>query len=257
MSPVWLNATRARALTARAMLDAAAVMAPPRVRGVVAQPRHRDLARLGGPDDPRHRLHRDDRVLADARLSGQHHARPPRPAPRSPRRRPPPGSGRAFSIIESSIWVATMTGLACSRHSCTARFCTSGTCSSGKLHAEVAAGHHEPVEGVDDRVEPRHRLRLLYLRDDRDPASDLVHDLVDELDVVGRPHEGQRDEVHPEVEREPQVVSVLFGQSRHAHRDVGQRHALVVGDLAALDDQADDVDRRPPRRPRPRPCRRR
>jgi hypothetical protein len=39
--------------------------------------------------------------------------------------------GRAFSIIESSIWVATMTGFACSRHSCTARFCTSGTCSSG------------------------------------------------------------------------------------------------------------------------------
>ncbi len=39
--------------------------------------------------------------------------------------------GREFSIIESSIWVATMTGLAFSRHSCTARFCTSGTWSSG------------------------------------------------------------------------------------------------------------------------------
>jgi hypothetical protein len=33
--------------------------------------------------------------------------------------------------MESSIWVATMTGFAFSRQSCTARFCTSGTWSSG------------------------------------------------------------------------------------------------------------------------------
>ena len=39
--------------------------------------------------------------------------------------------GNEFSIIESSIWVATMTGLAFSRQSWTARFCSIGTCSSG------------------------------------------------------------------------------------------------------------------------------
>ncbi|CKU69584.1 Uncharacterised protein [Mycobacterium tuberculosis] len=39
--------------------------------------------------------------------------------------------GREFSIIESSIWVATMTGLAFSRAIWMARFCTSGTSSSG------------------------------------------------------------------------------------------------------------------------------
>jgi hypothetical protein len=39
--------------------------------------------------------------------------------------------GREFSIIESSICVATITGLAFSRQSCTACFCTSGTWSSG------------------------------------------------------------------------------------------------------------------------------
>ena len=39
--------------------------------------------------------------------------------------------GRELVIIESSIWVATMTGLAFSRAIWIARFCTSGTCSSG------------------------------------------------------------------------------------------------------------------------------
>ena len=39
--------------------------------------------------------------------------------------------GREFSIIDSSIWVATITGLAFSRAIWMARFCTSGTSSSG------------------------------------------------------------------------------------------------------------------------------
>ena len=39
--------------------------------------------------------------------------------------------GREWVIIDSSIWVATMTGLALSRQTWTARFCTIGTSSSG------------------------------------------------------------------------------------------------------------------------------
>ena len=39
--------------------------------------------------------------------------------------------GRELSIIDSSIWVATITGLAFSRAIWMARFCTSGTSSSG------------------------------------------------------------------------------------------------------------------------------
>ena len=39
--------------------------------------------------------------------------------------------GRGLTIIESSIWVATITGFAFSRHRWIARFCTSGTRSSG------------------------------------------------------------------------------------------------------------------------------
>ena len=39
--------------------------------------------------------------------------------------------GTGLSIIDSSICVATMTGLAMRRQSSTARFCTIGTASSG------------------------------------------------------------------------------------------------------------------------------
>ncbi len=39
--------------------------------------------------------------------------------------------GREAPIIDSSIWVATMTGLAISRAAATVAFWTSGTCSSG------------------------------------------------------------------------------------------------------------------------------
>ena len=39
--------------------------------------------------------------------------------------------GRLDVTMLSSIWVATITGLAAARDSSMARFCTSGTCSSG------------------------------------------------------------------------------------------------------------------------------
>ena len=79
--------------------------------------------------------------------------------------------GREFSIIDSSIWVATMTGLAFSRAIWMARFWTSGTCFERQLDAEVAARHHDRVEGEHDRLEVVDRLRLLQLGDHRHPRA--------------------------------------------------------------------------------------
>ena len=53
------------------------------------------------------------------------------------------------------------------------------------LHAEVAAGDHEAVEGLDDLVEVVDRLRLLDLGDDGHGDALLVHDLAHVLDVGG------------------------------------------------------------------------
>ena len=60
-----------------------------------------------------------------------------------------------------------------------------------QLDSEIAAGDHEAVERVDDLVEIVHRLRLLDLGDDRDPATHLVHDLVDEIGVARAADERQ------------------------------------------------------------------
>ncbi len=169
---------------------------------VVLQPRHLDVAGLGGVDDPGHRLHRDDRVLADTGLAGEHER------VRAVEHRVGDvgglGPGRARAVnhrVEHlgrhdhrlGLFAAQLHGpLLHHRH-----------LLQRQLDTEVTARHHEPVESMHDRLEGGHGLRLLDLRDDRDPTPDLVHDLVDELDVVGRAHERQGHQVDAEVQREP------------------------------------------------------
>jgi hypothetical protein len=113
------------------------------------------------------------------------------------------------------------------------------------LHAEVAAGDHDGVEGVDDLFEVVDRLRLLHLGDDRQAHAELVHDRVYVFDVARAAHEGQGDHVGAHAglvlaQRPAQVGHVLVGQRRHGDRDAGQVDALVVGDLAAFDGHALD-----------------
>ena len=65
-----------------------------------------------------------------------------------------------------------------------------------------------------------------------DPTPELA-------DVVGGAHEGERDEVDAELEREREVVEVLRRQRRDRQRHAGKVHALVRADGAADDDGAD------------------
>ena len=103
----------------------------------------------------------------------------------------------------------------------------------GRLHAQVAPGHHDPVEGLDDGVEPFQRLGPLELGDDRHPHADLFHHRPDGGGVAGGAHERQRHEVDPEAEGEAEVVDVLVGEGRAAHRHAGEVHPAVVPDRAA------------------------
>ena len=111
----------------------------------------------------------------------------------------------------------------------------------GHFHTEVTTGDHDAVEGGDDVEEVLHRLGLLDLGDDRDAHADLVHDLVDVLDVIGVAHEGQGDEVSTDLEGPAQVLTVLLAQGRHGDGNAGQVDALVVGDVAGHLDLGDDV----------------
>ena len=144
--------------------------------------------------------------------------------------------GRRSETIESSMWVATITGLAACRHRSMARFCTKRNLLQRHLHTEVTAGHHQSVERADDRRQVRNRLGFLEFRHDRHPLADLVHDGVRELDLLGSPDERHGDHVDTEFERELQVLDVLLGQRRNADRNARQRNALVVADGPAVHD---------------------
>src|SRR3954453_20393121 len=104
------------------------------------------------------------------------------------------------------------------------------------LDAEVAAGDHDGVVGVEDVVEPADRLRLLELRhDERAPACHLAP-----LRHVLRPRdEGHADPVDAGVDRRFEVGAVLLGHGRDRDLGVGQVHALAVRDPAADRDPRD------------------
>ena len=53
--------------------------------------------------------------------------------------------GTGLEIIDSSIWVATTTGLPARRDVRVICFCTPGTFSQRHLDAEIAARHHQRI----------------------------------------------------------------------------------------------------------------
>ena len=150
--------------------------------------------------------------------------------------------GTGAVIIDSSIWVATTTGLPARRGGADDLLLHAGHRLERHFDAEVAARHHEGVGELDDFVEPLHRLRLLDLGHDAGAAAgELAH-----FDhVFGALHEGQRDPVDVGLDDGVEIGAILLGQRAHRKLGVGQADALLVGELAAGDD--DRLDR---------PCRR-
>ena len=119
------------------------------------------------------------------------------------------------------------------------------------LDAEVAASDHHRVGLLEDLVERVHRLRLLDLRDHVRMRAGLLDQGAQVAHVGSRAHEGERDEVHAELERKLEVVHVLARDRGNRDRDAGQVHALVRGDDTAFDHRAaraaglDAVDAQP------------
>ena len=66
----------------------------------------------------------------------------------------------------SSICVAMITGLRCRWQTAMIRFCTTGTVGDVDLDAQVAAGDHHGVGGLDDLFEVLEGLGLFDLGDD-------------------------------------------------------------------------------------------
>ncbi len=111
------------------------------------------------------------------------------------------------------------------------------------LDAKIAARHHDGVGEVDDLVNIANGGGLFDLRHDSGAPGDK---LLDFGDILGPLHEGQRDPVDPEFEREIQIAAVLVGQRAHADDGIGYAHPLAIGNFAAdLHLAVDEVLARP------------
>ena len=71
--------------------------------------------------------------------------------------------GTGLEIIDSSIWVATTTGLPARARGAGELLLDARHLLQRHFDAEIAARHHDRVGDVHDLVEPVHRLRLLDL----------------------------------------------------------------------------------------------
>jgi hypothetical protein len=86
---------------------------------------------------------------------------------------------------------------------------------------------------MDSSIEHPDCRRLLDLGHDARLAVDQGLGF---LDILGALHEGERDPIGAEVERELEVVAVLVGERRDRQHDLGHVDAFAVGQHAAGDD---------------------
>ena len=175
-SPLWVNATRKRAPSSSPTSAAARVIAPPLVRGspvsggtessafssiftmirdIVSTATIGNLPTLVSPDSISASAP-SRTALATSEASAR--------------------VGREVSIIDSSIWVATITGLACASRQRDRPGLHERHVLERQLDAEVAAGDHDAVERVDDLGQVLDGLRLLDLGEHRQADALRVHD---------------------------------------------------------------------------------
>ena len=133
--------------------------------------------------------------------------------------------GTGLAIIDSSIWVATITGLPARRQARVISFCTPGTFSSGistprSPRATISASARSRMS-----VETRNRLRLFDLGHHRRASA---RDLLGFGDVLRPLDEGQRHPVDAGIESRFEIGEILRRQRRHRDDGVGQADALAA-----------------------------
>ena len=124
--------------------------------------------------------------------------------------------GRGFSIIDSSICVAVMTGLRNSAGAADDVLLNGGNLFRRNLDAQIAAGHHDAVSDVEDCVEVLDGLGLFKLGDDPGFAAVGGDTVAHQANVFSGADEGDGDGVDAVLESEFQVLIILFGEGWNA-----------------------------------------
>src|ERR1700726_2162793 len=137
--------------------------------------------------------------------------------------------GTGLVIIDSSICVATTTGLP-ARRGARELLLHARHLLKRHFHAEVAARDHDGVSEIENVADAADRLRLFDLRHDGGAAA---RDLLRVGDILGALDEREPDPVDAGVERGFEIGMILRGQRRGRDGGVGQAHALAARQLAA------------------------
>ncbi len=149
--------------------------------------------------------------------------------------------GRTWATIDSSIWVATMTGMFAARARRTRSFWICGTSSSGTSRPRSPRATMMPSTMPHDAAEVRQRLAALDLGDDRRRGRRRLSRKARTSSIsAGERTKDTRDEVDAVLNAEDDVLAVLVGEARDRQGDVREGDALVIADAAARDDAAVD-----------------
>ena len=136
-------------------------------------------------------------------------------------------------IIDSSIWVAVMTGRPTAMQRRMISFWRCGSSSIGNSDAEVATGDHHRAGGLDDGVEVLDRGSGLDLGHD-ERASRARLD-ADAAHVVGRAHERQGEHVDADLDEGVGQAEVVGGRGGEPQPVRGDVEAGPTGEVAAVD----------------------
>ncbi len=120
------------------------------------------------------------------------------------------------------------------------------------LDAEIAAGDHDTVGGIDDRIEILHGLGHLDLGDDGDPSAGAwcttlrrgaahAREPLSELnDIGGLTDKGEREKIEVVRDGPSGALPIPFGNRGRCQAGIGQVDALVARDHPPHDDAADE-----------------
>src|SRR4051812_23318207 len=142
--------------------------------------------------------------------------------------------GRGAWIIDSSIWVATIAGFPTVRAARSISFLKDRDLLHRELHSEVAAGDHQGVGVLEDRVDVLHGRPGLNLRDDRYLA--LSHQRAETDHVGGTANEGLRDQIDAELEGARQPVAIARSDRGQVQPFGGNVHPRAGAQGSASDD---------------------
>ena len=150
--------------------------------------------------------------------------------------------GRGFSVMDSSICVAVMTGLRKSSARRMTYFWMSGTFSGGNFDAEIAARHHHAIRRPRGwrpgfrwpAASPAWRRAERSPPQRRNRAPGAHH-------IFGGAHKRDGHHVDPVLQTEVEVALVFLGERRNADVRTRQVDALMLAQHPAVQHLADHV----------------